>query len=224
MNGYTYLAVDGQSTIGLNSTNNTLTLTSAGGIAIATNALTNTITIGTSGSISDLTVTNTLVANPTTTGSINNTIIGNLTPASGRFNGLTVLSSVTFSPADANITISPTGTGTLIVNPTVTGSINNVNIGATTPATATFTTLTATGDVDFNGNNANITITPLGSSVVTINPTTTGTINNVSIGNNTPHSARFTSVQVTSQPAGPTSAVTFGYAAALAAAYGMIMS
>ena len=34
---------------------------------------------------------------------------------------------------------------------------------------------------------------------------------------------RFTTLTMTSQPAGPNSAVTFGYAAALAAAYGMAM-
>jgi hypothetical protein len=33
MNGYTYLAVAGQPTIGLNSTNNTLTIQPAGGIS-----------------------------------------------------------------------------------------------------------------------------------------------------------------------------------------------
>ena len=51
-----------------------------------------------------------------------------------------------------------------------------------------------------------------------------GNINNVAIGNGTPLSGRFTTVQMTSQPAGSNSAVTFAYAAALAAAYGMIMS
>ena len=224
MNGYTYLAVSGQNTISLNSTNNTLTLVPAGGIAITTNATTNSVTFNTGGSIADLTVTNSVTVNPSTIGAINNVVIGATTPQSGTFNGLTALSSVNFSPASANVTISPTGSGTVIVNPTVTGNINNVAIGATTPAAATFTTLTATGNVAFNGNNAVVNFSPTGNGTVTINPNTTGSINNVAVGNGTPLSGRFTTVQMTSQPAGANSAVTFAYAAALAAAYGMIMS
>lgn len=224
MNGYTYIAVAGQPTVGLNSTNNTLTLQPAGGITITTDPATNKILFNTSGTISDLSVTNTLTANPAITGSINNVIIGATTPSSGTFNGLTALSTVNFNPPNANITISPTGTGTVVINPAVTGSINNVAIGATTPAPATFTTLTATGNVTFDGNNANITISPTGAGVLTINPTTTGNINNVNVGAAIPLSAKFTAVQMTTQPAGASSAVTIGYAAALAAAYGMIMS
>jgi hypothetical protein len=224
MNGYTYLAVAGQPTIGLNSTNNTLTIQPAGGISVTTNTTTNTITLNTSGSITDLTVTNSLTANPTITGSINNVIIGASTPAAGTFNGLTALSTVNFSPSNASITISPTGTGTLTVNPTVTGNINNVTIGATNPASATFTILSASGNVSFNGNNANINISPTGSGIVTINPAQTGSINNVTVGAGIPLSGRFTTVIMTAQPAGNQSAVTVGYARALAAAYGMIMS
>jgi hypothetical protein len=224
MNGYTYIAVAGQPTVSLNSTNNTLTLQPTGGITITTDPATKKIIFSTSGTISDLSVTNTLAANPAITGAINNVIIGATTPAAGTFNGLTALSTVNFNPANANITISPTGTGSVTINPTVTGNINNVAIGATTPAPATFTTLTATGNVTFNGNNANINISPTGAGVVTINPTTTGNINNVTVGSATPLSAKFTTVQMTTQPAGTSSAVTFGYAAALAAAYGMIMS
>jgi len=224
MNGYTYIAVAGQPTVSLNSTNNTLTLQPAGGITITTDPITKKVIFNTSGTISDLSVTNSLAANPAITGSINNVVVGATTPAAGTFNGLTALSTVNFNPVNANITISPTGTGTVTINPTVTGNINNVALGATTPAPATFTTLTATGNVTFNGNNANINISPTGASVVTINPTTTGNINNVTVGSATPRSAKFTTVQMTAQPAGATSAVTFAYAAALAAAYGMIMS
>ena len=224
MNGYTYLAVAGQPTIGLNSTNNTLTIQPAGGISVTTNAVTNTVTLNTSGSITDLTVTNSLTANPTVTGAINNVVIGATAPSSGTFNGLTALSTVNFSPANANIVISPTGTGTLTVNPTVTGNINNVIIGATTPAPATFTILSATGNVAFNGNNANTTISPTGTGTVVINPAQTGSINNMSLGLGVPLAGRFTTVKVTTQPSVAQSAVTVGYARALAAAYGMIMS
>ena len=224
MNGYTYLAVSGQNTISLNSTTNTLTLVPLGGISITTNATTNSVTFNTSGSIADLTVTNSVAVNPSTIGAINNVVIGATTPQAGTFNGLTALSTVNFSPSNASVTISPTGSGTVIVNPTITGNINNVAIGATTPAPATFTTLTATGNVTFSGNNAVVNFSPTGNGTVTINPNTTGNINNVAVGNGMPLSGRFTTVQMTSQPAGANSAVTFAYAAALAAAYGMIMS
>jgi hypothetical protein len=224
MNGYTYLAVDGQPTIGLNSTSNTLTLQPMGGISVTTNTTTNTVTLNTSGTIADLTVTNSLTANPTATGAINNVVIGAVAPSSGTFNGLTALSTVSFSPANASITISPTGTGTLTVNPTVTGNINNVVVGATTPAAGTFTILSSTGNVSFNGNNANITISPTGTGIVTINPAQTGNINNVTLGLGAPLAGRFTTVRMTTQPDVAQSAVTVGYARALAAAYGMIMS
>jgi hypothetical protein len=224
MNGYTYLAVAGQPTIGLNSTNNTLTIQPAGGISVTTNAVTNTVTLNTSGSIADLTVTTSLSANPTVTGAINNVVIGATAPAAGTFNGLTALSTVNFSPNNANIIISPTGTGTLTVNPAVTGNINNVTIGATTPAPATFTILSATGSVTFNGNNANTTISPTGTGTVILNPAVTGSINNMSLGLSAPLAGRFTTVRMTTQPGVAQSAVTVGYARALAAAYGMIMS
>lgn len=224
MNGYTYLAVAGQPTIGLNSTNNTLTFQPLGGISVTTNATTNTVTFNTSGSIADLTVTNSLTANPTVTGAINNVVIGAVAPSSGTFNALTALSTVSFSPANASITISPTGTGTLTVNPTVTGNINNVVVGATTPAAGTFTILSSTGNVSFNGNNANISISPTGTGIVTINPAQTGSINNVTLGLGAPLAGRFTTVRMTTQPDVAQSAVTVGYARALAAAYGMIMS
>jgi hypothetical protein len=47
------------------------------------------------------------------------------------------------NPANATIQISPTGTGTLTVNPATAGTINNMAIGGTTPAAGAFTTVTA---------------------------------------------------------------------------------
>ena len=49
------------------------------------------------------------------------------------------------NPANASISIQPTGTGTLTVNPATAGTINNIAIGGTTAAAGTFTALTATG-------------------------------------------------------------------------------
>ena len=230
MTGYTYIAVAGQDTLGLNATNNTLNIATSGGLEISTNPLTNTLilntveSLNTISTLSDLTVTNTLTANPTNTGAIDNVVIGGLVPRNGTFSQITALSTVTLNPANATITISPTGTGTVTINPATTGSINNVVIGATTPVAATVTTLTATNNVLFNGNNASIILSPTGTGTVTINPATAGSIDNMVIGATTPASGKFTAVQITSPPGGATSAVTIGYAAALAAAYGMIMS
>jgi hypothetical protein len=63
--------------------------------------------------------------------------------------------------ANAQIDISPTGTGHVHIKPTGSGSLeiapisvgvmDNMTIGATTPAAGTFTTLTATGQTDLGG-------------------------------------------------------------------------
>jgi len=225
MNGYTYLAVSGQDTINLHASNNVLNILGTNGIAVTTNAATNTLYINTGSSIADLIVTNSLTVNPTITGAMNNVIIGDITPKAGSFTTLTATSTVNISPNNASITISPTGTGTITIAPTATtGSINNVTIGNVTPAAGTFTALTAAGNVTFSGTNATVSITPSGTGTITINPNSTGSINNVSVGSTTAAAGRFTTLTMTSQPAGPNSAVTFGYAAALAAAFGMAMS
>ena len=224
MNGYTYLAVTGQDTISLHASNNILNVVGASGISVTTNAATNTLTIGTGNTISDLTVTNSLTVNPATTGAMNNVVIGASTPKSGTFTTLTATSTVTFNPLNASVILSPTGTGTVTIAPaTTTGSINNVAIGNVTPAAATVTTLTVTGNLTANGNNATINISPVGTGTLIVNPAVTGSINNVAIGATTAASGRFTTLTLTQQPAGPNSAVTYGYAAALAAAYGMAM-
>ena len=146
MNGYTYIAVPSQSTINLNSNSNTLNLTSSGGISLTTNPTTNTLTINTNSSftVANLNVTNTLTLNPTTPGTLDNIAIGQTTPRQGTFTTLTALSTVSISPNNASVTISPSGSGTVIIAPSTTGSINNVAIGASTPSTGRFTNVTIT--------------------------------------------------------------------------------
>jgi hypothetical protein len=223
MNGYTYLQVTGQDTIGLDATNNTLTLAGISGISVTTNTATNTLSFSTGGNLPNLLVTNSLTVNPATIGSINNVIIGATNPKAGTFTSLTATGAISFSPANANVTISPTGTGSVTINPATTGSINNTNIGSSIPATGAFTTLSANGIVNFNSNNANITISPTGSGVLTIGSGAPGNIDNVSVGATTASTGRFTTVSMTGAPGGATSAVTIGYASVLAAAFGMIM-
>jgi hypothetical protein len=55
------------------------------------------------------------------------------------------------------ITFSPTGTGTIIVNPATIGAIDNVAIGATTASTGRFTFASATApDERWNSNTAQL--------------------------------------------------------------------
>jgi hypothetical protein len=64
---------------------------------------------------------------------------------------LTLDGAFNMNPANANIQISPTGTGTLTVNPATAGTMNNMAIGGSTPAAGAFTTLSATSTFSANG-------------------------------------------------------------------------
>jgi hypothetical protein len=56
---------------------------------------------------------------------------------------ITANSTVTFNPSNANISIQPSGTGTVTINPAVAGTMDNVAVGATTATTGRFTTVTS---------------------------------------------------------------------------------
>jgi hypothetical protein len=64
---------------------------------------------------------------------------------------LTLDGAFNMNPANATISIAPTGTGTLTVNPATAGTINNMAVGGSTPAAGAFTTLSATSTVSVNG-------------------------------------------------------------------------
>jgi len=64
---------------------------------------------------------------------------------------LTLDGAFNMTPANYNVVISPTGTGTLTVNPATAGTINNMAIGGTTAAAGSFTTLAASSTVSANG-------------------------------------------------------------------------
>jgi hypothetical protein len=94
--------------------------------------------------------------------------------------------------ANAQIDISPTGTGHVHINPTGTGSVeikptnvgtmDNITIGATTPRAITGTTITAT---TFSGSGASLTSIPnsaLTNSAITINGTSTSLGGSISVG------------------------------------------
>lgn len=116
--------------------------------------------------------------------------IGSTTPNSGKFTTLQATNTVTLSPANHSITMSPTGSGTVTISPATLGSINKMTIGGTTAETGTFTTLQATSAVTFTPANQNLTFAPTGSGIVTINPATLGSIDRVSLGQTIPAAVR----------------------------------
>jgi hypothetical protein len=97
---------------------------------------------------------------------------------------LTLDGAFNMNPANASIQISPTGTGTLTVNPATAGTINNMAIGGTTPAAGAFTTVTAStaigigsGGTGANTLAANNVILGNGTSAVqVVAPSTAGNV------------------------------------------------
>lgn len=134
-----------------------------------------------------------------TGGSIDGTTIGASSASSGAFTTLTASGAVALSPANANVVISPTGTGLVTINPATAGSIDNVDIGVTTPKSVKSTTLTATGAVALSPANANVVLSPTGTGVVTIAPATAGAMNNVAIGATTPRTVAATTITATGE-------------------------
>jgi len=86
--------------------------------------------------------TGTVTISPATTGTINNVVIGAASPKAATVTALTLNSTTSFVSNGQTVTISPTGTGTVAFNPANLGSIENVSMGASTPAAGRFTTIT----------------------------------------------------------------------------------
>ncbi|MES2352075.1 MAG: hypothetical protein V4641_31285 [Pseudomonadota bacterium] len=80
-----------------------------------------------------------------TGGAIDGTTVGATSASTGAFTTLTASGAVALSPANANVVMSPTGTGLVTIAPATAGSMNNVDIGATTARSVRGTTVTATG-------------------------------------------------------------------------------
>ncbi len=74
------------------------------------------------------------------------------------------------------------------------GTIDGTTIGGTTAGAVTATTLTATGAVSLSPANLSVVVSPTGTGVVTINPATAGTMNNVAIGGSTTAAGSFTAL------------------------------
>ena len=168
-----------------------------GSLIITTNATSNTLTLYLT-SISNLSVTGTFVINPTTGGNIGNTHIGNIINRAGTFTELTATGTVTMSDGNQQITMSPTGTGTVTINPATTGAINNVTIGASLPRAGTFSSLSANDHVSLTQENQTVTISPIGTGTLTINPFVVGAMHNMTVGLTTPAAAQFTTITLES--------------------------
>jgi hypothetical protein len=69
----------------------------------------------------------------------------------GGGNNLSVDVAININPANAQVAISPTGTGSVTINPATAGTMNNMVIGGTTPLAITGTTITATTYVGVSG-------------------------------------------------------------------------
>jgi hypothetical protein len=65
---------------------------------------------------------------------------------SGGGNNLSLEVATNINPANAAVNISPTGTGTVTINPATTSTMDNVQIGNNTPRIAKFLTATTVGD------------------------------------------------------------------------------
>jgi hypothetical protein len=64
---------------------------------------------------------------------------------------ITANGAVTFNPANLTVSIQPSGSGTVTINPGTAGTMDNVAIGVTTATTGKFSTLTTTGNVGIGG-------------------------------------------------------------------------
>ena len=151
----------------------------------ATNATTGAFTTLTSNGATTFTANTT--SSSTTTGTV--VITGGLGVSGAIYSGsentgaLTATGNVTFNGTNATLSLQPSGTGTITINPGAAGTINNMSIGATTARAGTFTALTA---------NTSASLSPTGT--VTINPGTTSTVDNVNIGTLSRGSGAFTSL------------------------------
>ena len=88
---------------------------------------------------------------------------------------ITVNGGLNANPANKNISIAPTGTGTVTINPATASTMNNVGIGGTTPLAGTFTDLRFNGTLSLAGSTgtANYLLQSNGASAPSwVNPAT----------------------------------------------------
>lgn len=69
----------------------------------------------------------------------------------GGGSNLTVDVAININPANAAVSIAPTGTGTVTINPATASTMNNVAIGGSTPLAGTFTDFRVNNTISLNG-------------------------------------------------------------------------
>jgi hypothetical protein len=205
---FTTLSATGAITFNTTTNAQSYTTTGAGTI---------TISSGTAGTINNMSIgaTTALAGTFTDLTSTGNTTIGNadtdtitenasyvtgtqLKSAKTATNTLSLAAYDTDGLAYTNlITLTASTTPTLALTSTGVGTINNMSIGATTPATGAFTTLSATGAITANTTANNQSYTTTGAGTITISSGTAGTINNMSIGATTALAGTFTNLSAT---------------------------
>ena len=171
--------------------NDANTLTISGGTNLNSVAsATDTITINLDSSVSGLTSVGSTAfsgtnfdASGSSGGHLRNSSgVDQLDWGAGGSSNLSLLVATNINPANANVSIAPTGTGSLTINPATAGTMNNVAIGGTTAAAGTFTAVNTT-TITGTGTNANITITPDGTGSIVLDglnwPTADGSANQV---------------------------------------------
>lgn len=109
---------------------------------------------------------------------------------SGAFTTLTVAGNVNAVGTNASIRLQPTGTGSVNIS-AASGSIAGLTINSPS-------IVSTSGVVDLRPINANLTLIARGGGVVTIDSGSTGTLNNIAIGNNVPAAGSFTALSATS--------------------------
>ena len=130
-----------------------------------------------------------IVGNLTQSITFNLSIASPVYTGNGNFNNLTTTGNVNLIGIGSDITIAPTGNGTLTISPP-SGNLSNMNIAAKT--------LSASDTVTLTPISRNITIAPLLSGRLVIDSGTKGSINNMDIGTSVPASGTFTSISATS--------------------------
>jgi hypothetical protein len=190
------------------TSSSSVTITDAANLYVAAPAasgsttITNASAILTNGIIKSTVTTGTapfVVASSTNIPNLNASSLNGATFASPGIIGGTSASSATFTGvtingASVNTSISPTGTGTVTINPA--GAISITGSSTLTLGTSNQTT-TMAGNITATTSNQTVTLSPTGTGTVKIQPATSGLLDNIVIGSSTAVAATFTNVTTT---------------------------
>lgn len=161
---------------------------------------TGSVTINPSTTVS-IAPTGVLTINPTAASTINNASVGVTTPLAGNFTtiGATTRGTIAATTGNFNSTLTVSSGGAAITGNT------SISSGSFTASGGAFAASPAS---------ANVVLSPTGTGVVTINPATAGTMDNVAVGATTPLAGTFTALKTTGttltfQSAGTTGTLTW---------------